>query len=896
MNHSTIFCPPAPTLSLKVPSVKNIIFAMLVLCCSFVSIPPTSAADLLVNGGFEKELAGWSQSNYLFTKEWKDSFKAKVAFDENKRKEGRRSLRVYCKTKTHGTILHSSRVEYKKDKIYRLTGWMKGNSGQVWIRQNGHDAKGKMIPGSFSVIFKETVKHDWEKFSLTFVKPKKGVAGVSFTFFIGGTPGTLWLDDLSLSESDPGEKPEVHFRLTPNYYTDNNVYHLSENQPMIVFMTPSNPTAYSPVKPMIEITLPKGVELTSPGYDSEILSVHKTKVRTKTYTRYRTRFGLSKTLFESSDFSKPSYRSTVLTLTSKLKPGHRVLTGYINVLDKGVRGPKSEFKIKTIASINPANVPKRFKTGIFSGTSVEMSGSALEQWMTFYKGCGFNSILINDNLRAGGQSVEARFRSPEEVFRQANNAGLRTILQADRFSNCYRFSNYPFRRKVPKSAWFVSGNGKTLTGVFDPAYIMAKGEWFLKSLDYSLMEMTKYNCNTVWSNWEPHQYILAKGCFSKASLAQFAKHSGLDEQEILKMPPKEIALKYREKLLKFQAWQFGQCMKIINERFAEYQKKTGKEATLEACFGPMFLQEYDPDGWAPDYRLGFDSDQWLPYHKVASSWQYTFFKSNEMKNETLKKLKDLGYRRKETAKHGFASTSHKNTYDAVESYTGYLKAFCKKKSLPEIPYVHLINGSLENNWVVEPDAIRLQMLAAFVGGAEGVNLYYFPKGYDARYWQAARDANDKIAFYEEMVMGGTPSQESVDFKVLSNFQGLKEYSDRVIYRCFKHQGKLVLAVCNFDMVSPAVVNFSFKGLSTNEKQTLHMPYLKRHIKMGNAVEFRSAVPWEIAPSTINFFVLEPHKNTANYGKKEPYQLSSRRLKEIDNGFKTRLKQIEKLAK
>ena len=111
----------------------------------------------------------------------------------------------------------------------------------------------------------------------------------------------------------------------------------------------------------------------------------------------------------------------------------------------------------------------------------------------------------------------------------------------------------------------------------------------------------------------------------------------------------------------------------------------------------------------------------------------------------------------------------------------------------------------------------------FFNGWESTVEYYFPRGYDARYWNAFAEATDRAAKYERFVMDGkrADSQTSIapfrgtyasNVKMLSGY--LPEYRDISPLQSVSYdlgQSRIV-AVLNFWQKGEAFFTLKAKGL------------------------------------------------------------------------------------
>lgn len=58
------------------------------------------------------------------------------------------------------------------------------------------------------------------------------------------------------------------------------------------------------------------------------------------------------------------------------------------------------------------------------------------------------------------------------------------------------------------------------------------------------------------------------------------------------------------------------------------------------------------------------------------------------------------------------------------------------------------------DWITTPEWIEMTLGAYLLNGWEGAKSYFFPDGYDARYWQAYARAATRAAKYEDFTLGG----------------------------------------------------------------------------------------------------------------------------------------------
>jgi hypothetical protein len=97
---------------------------------------------------------------------------------------------------------------------------------------------------------------------------------------------------------------------------------------------------------------------------------------------------------------------------------------------------------------------------------------------------------------------------------------------------------------------------------------------------------------------------------------------------------------------------------------------------------------------------------------------------------------------------GYNLSTHCLTRDSVD----YLRAEISAAKRPRLlGFPHGLQGNL---WTTEPESMAMDVLTYFINEYDGQLVYAFPKGYDARYWQALAAANTAIAAFEDFTLDG----------------------------------------------------------------------------------------------------------------------------------------------
>ena len=159
----------------------------------------------------------------------------------------------------------------------------------------------------------------------------------------------------------------------------------------------------------------------------------------------------------------------------------------------------------------------------------------------------------------------------------------------------------------------------------------------------------------------------------------------------------------------------------------------------------------------------------------------------------------------------------------------YRKAFpapSKRAKLMAMPHGSQCNGTA----LGQPESLVMDQLSSFLAGYDASVLYFFPRGYDHRYWQAFADCNTLIAANEDMVMNGNPLSgvsavpqspfpapaENIEPKFLPDVKK----SDLLQIAAFEKDGRILAAVGNFWEKGDVVFKLSVPGLNPAKKYSV----------------------------------------------------------------------------
>ena len=641
----------------------------------------------------------------------------------------------------------------------------------------------------------------WRKLSTTIIA-HEGDAKLGISIFLDSGQGTVWLDDFSIQEVTTIKGQEVVFRMTPNFYLSDNVFRLPQGAPLPMFLTCSNQEMHKAVNPRTVIELPASIDLLSCGYDSREFKKPEAFVQNGIdYLRHEHTMGLPKSVMRSPDFVRTAFDSVVPLLSTSAAAGETEFPCSIYYRDDEITCDPSEFRIRIMPPLPKVVAPKTFSTGIHAGTGFDFYGEPIKRLMKFYADSGFNDIYLPDILRAGSLTPKVTMRDPKPVFDAAHAEGIRTYSCESKMVNAYTLRYTRAGREAPEETRLKQASGKIVHDAFDPAYMRRKGDWYVRAVHEVVDAAIKLETAGIWINWEPHQFIGDHGSFTEQSLRDFAIFADLDEAEVLQAEPEVLFAQHQEAWQRFQSEQCGQAMRAMMEIIEARCKEQSHPLEIIICTGNLFFRPSESNEQLGKgatkqerrrqvYRRSFDTSCWLPAFPTVSSWFYRFFNSDDYLDPDLRQLIDAGYRYHESARKSVEPRSHLETLTRVETMMGYLREQEQQLGIDRRRYVHLTQNLQVNNWVVKPRAIGMQMMAAFLGGADGVDLYYFPAGYDGSYWRSAVETNGQIARFESFVREGRRIHKGIEAQCLSDMRKSKrgDESHRLAVWAFQKEG------------------------------------------------------------------------------------------------------------
>lgn len=270
----------------------------------------------------------------------------------------------------------------------------------------------------------------------------------------------------------------------------------------------------------------------------------------------------------------------------------------------------------------------------------------------------------------------------------------------------------------------------------------------------------------------------------RSCLEEFAKWAKHDVDDVAADWPTCIDRKegrFGREIVAFRAWQMGEAVRVLQRHAVA---ATGGEKSLGLI--PAVLHEQVTRDWIGKKDFGeYDTLaygrflRWiLPWGPYSGFWD---------------------------AAAPFAGAGKDWMRDFSNARDAIVYARRDYPGVKMIAYPHGLQGT---SWVIEPEILGLNLNAYFFFGWDAALVYFFPMGYDARYWTAFADAARNAVKYEDFVFGG----RRIDGEV--RLEGAGELVGHVAYEL---DGRRIVAVFNYAIDNPAEFTLCAPFLSGGRK-------------------------------------------------------------------------------
>ena len=561
----------------------------------------------------------------------------------------------------------------------------------------------------------------WRECSLNGLRVRDNVDEVDFIFSICGGLGKVEVKDFALSQGDTDPAADPKYPICVRNATMSlldGCFAIGSGQPQLVAFEwkDNGEHKFDRGKWKMQLDLPKGFRC---------LAV---PAALKGTDRIRTNEDGSQTVtFRPASHFVPGRKwncwyQMVFPVVNDLPPGAEAGTGVFSAFYDGkIAALPAKVKFLSVDPVKADCVPKRYFNGIESQTDI----------FTFRDDAATDAVA-KFMCEAGVRSCSAG----EQPFRDAlAKYGARHFaLTTGWIGNGYKINAFPpCSKERPAEQRFVaydkSYNPALVSNSACPISVYREESFFAEKvipyLERDLSGRTGLLCN-----WEPDPYFY-KGCACGRCCEEFAKFIGKPLADVKSDWPKCVLPggRFADRIAKFRAVEHAKLVRVLHRhacRISGGEKSQGfipeivwSELADARLYNPLQI-EVDPWEYVRDLRWVCP---WGPYVWWDASKPYFYEKRLPLAS--------------------FAAA--KNVRERVNRE-------CEPGKRPKL--LALPSGMQGSNWVSTPEWIALAMDSFFFNGWEGLSVYYFPRGYDARYWKAYAAATSRAGRCEDYVIDG----------------------------------------------------------------------------------------------------------------------------------------------
>ncbi|KKR02957.1 MAG: hypothetical protein UT30_C0043G0002 [Candidatus Uhrbacteria bacterium GW2011_GWF2_39_13] len=664
-----------------------------------------------------------------------------------------------------------------------------------------------------------------------FILPETACVQVS-VFLLGA--GNVNLDGLGLYQENIC--PGIKVRLFPGFFMDN-LFCLSENGPGIIAFALKRETSHPSNENLnFHILLPEEIKIIGTREGTKIISQNKKEEKGKNYIYYQIDINSLKNKIGKKYYIKEALS---LVLRSEHKYSDEIYKAKYWITEGSETTPQLEFELKITPSI-VAETPQIFKS---SGHFTEVDNcfnniNTAKEIAQLYRKAGFNEVYIAPGTLSN-------------VFRE---------MKIHRYYQYLLVNGYGIGAKEkPDAVAFHLLNGKLDKYGICPVEVYKNGNYFKEEVVGKLRKaiVEERAFDSVMSNWEPFMFSF-KGCFCQRCKEDFAQYSRLPMAEVEKEWPSEILIKRREIWIKFRAWQHGQVVKTLENMI----NGLGREAGIEAHFIPyvMFLM-FVP--YSKFYDAQISLEEWADKLPYIGSWgPYCWWDFSKT--------------------HLYNTGQHIVMHKMNTEVRNFLNTYVPKDKRPKlIGYPHVYQG---NTYVTQPERIAFDSLTYFVNGWDGNSLYVFPKGYDARYWNAVALVNTIIAKFEKFTLRGEKvynykyKLETPVPKIAPKYRYMPEKvllrkDDAEIVQFWEYQNgeERFFVVGNFWEKGECFFKLIPEKVEEGKTYVLYEPLYNRCYSNENATciltstDLSKGILLHVGAMRYSFYILMPFSSEKNYG-------------------------------
>jgi hypothetical protein len=689
-----------------------------------------------------------------------------------------------------------------------------------------------------AVEFGFPLKADWQGNSINFIAPA-GTRLIFISLALYGC-GEAFLDDAEVRQVQMEDGVTV--KLIPFAFLDN-TFCLGTKQQGTLLFSFRNENAKKLDCPVLYLKVPDAFKLVDVR---NILKTGESEKDAEGNVTYKVDISALKNDISKESYS--SYHTASVMLKTDLEASEKLYPAEYWVEDGSYRSAPEKLNLKVIQA-SSGNTPKIFRSATMLSRESDFSGEGAKEFVSFYTGNGFNCVH-------GCSSIA--------VVDELKKAGISRYIQPGHLQDGYRIGDV----KKTEDALFRLADGSPYNNPVEaicPVEVYKQGPYYKEHVASMLEKFLvgKDTADNIMPNWEPFMFDF-KGCFCPRCKEEFILNSKLPRKEVDVNWPTSIITSYRDAWIKFRSQQHAMMMGTLEKTVNDLGRKAGKDSHfMPELAWSHFIESSNNEGgqYNPaDYLAK------LPWLEVWGPYIFQPF----------------------TKPYEYYTGIHLITFIAARD----IKKFIADRVPDQAKRPKLIafpHGYQLNDWVTEPEALGFEYLCFFLNGWEGAFAYYFPRGYDQRYWTELAKANSQIAEYENYVFKGKRNF-SVNVAATSplpatnfpeswieggNFlKKLPDLANASLLQCVSYEldNRVMLAVGNFWMKGEIFFNLKNSTLGNGRKYVLTQPDKKLCYANANgdialtAADLKKGIMLQAGALRWNFYVLENYEAGKNYGK------------------------------
>ena len=451
------------------------------------------------------------------------------------------------------------------------------------------------------------------------------------------------------------------------------------------------------------------------------------------------------------------------------------------------------FTLQMLSPFPNTSSPKQFYAG-FNSVSDDI----------IFQQTSANRLFAEFAGRTGSNLVTAGVKPDYGKMLRDNGIRLITMSPYD-IANGYRIGIMDMKKK-PAYSKYLDKDGKPVLNHTIPAtcpVAVYNRTAYYNDVVLPFLEKTLAGRDGIQPNWEPYTF-LAKGCFCDNCRAEFAKFLKLPEEKVKEIWPAQLLPggTCREQAIRFRAYQHGRMIRTLQEDCLKFGAaevgfcpEVGTDQIIRYPNHFNEQWEFTPYEYAGNLKW---LNVWGPYIWFIADQPYSYTKGAYLL--TLEMARRV-----------------------VSDYRKHFTDPLKRAKLMAMP--HGSQGGLI--WLGQPEGMAMDQISSFLAGYDASILYYFPRGYDHRFWKALAGSNALIAANEDMVMNGnrrngvsvvpqTPFPapvKNIDPKFLPDV----EKSELLQCLAFEKDDRILAAVGNFWEKGDVVFLLRVQGLDAERQ-------------------------------------------------------------------------------